>query len=368
MVPTRLAYQQLMPMLLGLLLASSAQGQTYQAVGPRESCPSCQIRLDQIGELTADDSVPALMTMTKLATGPSGGYLLAPLAEEGAYIAVSSSGRLRGLTARPGNGPGELNGLRQVRLYRGDTLLLVTNRLSLAVHDSVIVARAPVAQPWDVVVLDDGSIVMNAPGGGVHTIQRWAPGLEAAIVIDDASSFVKRPYLPGVLRLSPSRGGGFWTAPVNSYRFTRRGRDGSVTARLLRNANWFPDWSAQDERRSSTPEGPRLPRVMGLREDSLGRLWVLSNVPTGRLAGGGRTGTGREPTVMPGVNSWSIEYYSVLEVIDPTTGTLIKRFHSPVLLSAFISADRVYGFLELPDGSIAIRVFRVSLSEPPLRR
>ena len=349
-----------------VVFTSAVHAQERRTILSAQVCGGCRVQLIPVVQLIAPDTLPAVVSITRLTQGGPGEYLLSPLADDASYIALSSRGSLRRFVTRHGAGPGEWNGLRLVRRYHGDTLLVLTNRVSLVVHDSTLVAKAPVAQPWDVAVLEGGEVVMNSPGGGGHTLQLWAPGLRSAIVIDDSSAHVKHPFAPSILRVAASRDGGFWSAPTNTYQFTRRRADGSTSGRYVRQADWFPDWGANEQAESFIPGGHLLPRIMSLREDSLGMLWILVNVPTGRRAPSGdlRAGRGKEPVAMPGVASWGIEFRSVIEVIDPAAGSLLTTFRSPEILSGFVGEDQVYGLREVADGSIAVNVFRVSLIEP----
>lgn len=133
----------------------------------------------------------------------------------------------------------------------------------------------------------------------------------------------------GTLRAVAAGVSGVWTALGTRYVIELWSPDGSRTATITREAPWFMLMTVEELSQRSA-RGEPSPVLRSIDVDALGRIWVLISVADSRWSSAIRVTPGRR---FPEVTDPVRHTDTILEIIDPTAGTLLlsTRFDVPKL-------------------------------------
>lgn len=136
-----------------------------------------------------------------------------------------------------------------------------------------------------------------------------------------------------IRRLAPRHSGGLWTIPfVGDYLIEAWSEGGERSLALKRDVPWYPP---SDGMWDLIPGRPPYPRMLGIWEDTAGRIWTAVLVPEEDW----QDGTGA-PRILEGREIYRIldraeVYDTILEVIDPKRGAVLysQRFDNAISIA-----------------------------------
>jgi hypothetical protein len=121
----------------------------------------------------------------------------------------------------------------------------------------------------------------------------------------------------------------------------------------VRDAPWFAPKGVEAVAGRKPGVTPPPPVVLAIREDSLGRLWIISVVASRDWR--------RYETPNPARPHLTVDPW--LEVIDPERGVVVARKKLPVFGMGFVGDD-MYSYEEDEAGAPIVRLWRLILREP----
>ena len=371
----------LLAMIALLLPLEPAPAQSKQRIRGRASCANCRIELTtgvRLGDREGPgiiESEPSWITQDK-----TGQFLVTQYSSKsGAPILFAPTGTVVSEVGRRGSGPGEYRRAGYSAIARGDTILVSdmgngrVNVYTPTMEFARAVTNPQLGGSTSFVVLSSGVIVANGDittaasvGLPLHLYDanyRFVKsfGAEAATFLPDRRLATRR-------RLARSSDGGFWAAHVTRYVIEKYDSAGVKTIELEREADWFPPHDQgllQGEDRSPKP------LLLGISEDSVGRVWVLSVIGDAawRSAIGtvlpSRLGGGRSPA--PVITDFDKYFDAVLEVIDVKQRRVIASQRFPQALT-FLVNDHIVAQRIETDGDFFIQTWRLGLLVSPQTR
>lgn len=159
--------------------------------------------------------------------------------------------------------------------------------------------------------------------------------------------------------LASGRNGEIIASPVN-YRYVVEMWDttGTLTQRMMRDADWFTPWTVAD-RAARGPRSRPLPRITSVHYDDQGRLWVAAVVadrnwrrPPQRSRTGERTGVSGMS-----VGELARYYDTIIDVLDIRSGRVVLSQRFDALVTQFLENGLVYGLREDPSGLLQIALW-----------
>ncbi len=331
-------------------------------VGATSGCEECSIGVTRTLELEAGPGALGFSdAVMGYSAGSAGFVVVDQVALPERFILFSSRGELIGEVGGSGDGPGEFLAATQILPSEGDSLLLHDmRRRAVSVFDGdhtfarrfLLPANPGITGGWPAILrFADGGIVMNAALGSVEGV-----GLPLHFV--DAEGTVTRsvgsgppsvsshghPTQARVLAFaSPST---FWAAHGSRYEIELWDREGALVKSLRREVDWFPPL---EEGQAPSLIGPG---VQGLFQDAGGLLWVLIRVPNPDAPG--MILPERERLVqegrgaMPSRAEADRRFDTVIEVIDPETGTLMATRRLDEYVNVVDSSGLIFTYEERP--------------------
>jgi hypothetical protein len=340
-------------------LPASAHGQTKPIlIQGLPSCPVCTIERYQLSTIT-DASLPggAIVEGGEVHVNSDLTFLLitGPRWDE-VYVA-DRSGNLVRRVGRTGRGPGEYIGPTYVVEVPSEYWIVdvVLHRITRLSKVSLEVVGTMTLPPGELigapVPFADGSFVLRAD---IRTRDRIGFALHHGSVQGILRSFAPADtILPGrvapPLVLAKTRdGSGVWAAHVNQYRIEKWDTAGRLMSIHERNADWFS--VRTDGRR---PPGQRYAAILGIHEDSSGRLWVHAAIRT---------------TAADGIRFDPSRSESVVEILEPAEGRVLATERFPDVAAA----STMGGFFQMVPrstlgGSLEIEIWGFRLNEKQVR-
>ena len=162
-------------------------------------------------------------------------------------------------------------------------------------------------------------------------------------------------------KIAVSADGSLWTARRQEYMLEHWSANGTPLHRLSRNVEWFQPYVIDD----SFIGGPPRPFVIGINQDSSGRLWVLVSVPNPnwkQALGRGPVVGGRQTTRVASPDPTDV-WWTRIEVIDPRTAEVLANSLIRQSLGGFSSDGNVFSPVVDQDGVAIMRVWRLRLDQ-----
>jgi hypothetical protein len=378
-IPTvRLGARWLLLVTSWLFVPKLVDGQRTVRVTSNLECVGCRIVLQPLARF-GDDIGPGFLpgAPRSIARDRQGRWWVTVHDNDQMVRVYSREGAGGREIGRQGDGPAEYRSPQFVRRARGDSLYVFDKgalRLSVLTAAGTFARRAPGALPismQDVIVLDDGSFVLNADlptrktaGLPLHHYDRNGQllrsfGTDEAVYKQGAPQLVDRV-------LSRAQNGRFWSVLPTRYLIERWTPAGMRELELTRAAEWFePHWRPRVREQGRPPAH----RVVSVHEARDGMLWVSIQVPDARW---------REslapPRMVMGqmrqlVSDGSKATDTILEIIDPQTGKLLvsQRFDEPILRFVDDSDDAgvlAYASSVDNEGLVRVTVWRARIEKP----
>jgi hypothetical protein len=344
-------------------------------ISDRVACGRCTIDLTLVGRIGgAQDSLNYSVSMASLARTASGHFLLGPRSPHAnaAITEYDAAGKYLTAFARPGDGPGEARWPHFLLLSPQDSLYLFDGaKISVFAPNHQFVRTIPslalsVVSAGTAVLLKDGRFVIATEVTGPSRT-----GLPLHLMSSDgtiAKSFgaeapMIRPDDPRELwRVIATAGPAeVWAAHANRYEIERWDVAGILRQVLVRDTPMFPP------SRVLTGMDPIPSIIVALRQDPEGYVWTLLGIPkSGRAASSSRA-TGR--TGGPPPNALNEIFDTVIEVLDPRTGTLVASRRMPLMANGFWSGDLLTTIETNSDDVPVMSIWQVHLTRPaPYRK
>jgi hypothetical protein len=341
-------------------------GQLIRIIDGRPLCPECEVVLKEVVVLghsadpfsVREDGAGVDCLVGRLSTGE---FLMSGPVGGGHVLVYDSLGRFLGSIGRPGQGPGEFG--RQVRLVvgRGDTVFALDDafmRVQRFTHDGQFLGGFPfMGQVPSFALLDDGSLLL-------HRLP-WQPEDHLFHLLSPTGEELAKFGTSSMEELdldfrvvSPSLGGGFWTASLWRYEAHLWEAPGILAGILRREVDWFPSGG-------SYPEGiyerlPPPPFFQHIWEDGSGRLWTYAYLP--------------DPDWRPGLplqprTEWFRRTFDTrIELIDLGQARLIASGTYETRLARVCNSHLMYTVLETEEGDTRVQVLEPVLMGAGVRR
>ena len=357
-----------------LLPGAAARAQDTTILRMATSCAGCRIEVRQVATLTmpADSAGYPHPWATVMRRGPTGGFVVAPLDDNGSFAMFSSAGRFERTVGRPGRGPGEYVFVPIVRALSGDSLLAldaVLRRLAVLTPNGDFVRSLRIdVDVEDVIVLPDRRLVLRTTAvsrdGAAHPFRLVSPAGEITASFGSSGRAVRPGDVLDMSRAVAWDGAsGIWSSRLNRYELEHWQLGGTRTRTLVRTVDWFPAWQGSP----NVPTRARpLPQILGIQRDAGGLLWVFTRVPdpAWKPAAAPPAPTQRgEERATAALADWDGWVDMIVEVIDPVVGEVLVSQRLPELYTPSRTAglaSRRRDHEDIPD----IAVFAFTLVRP----
>lgn len=333
-----------------------------------------QIREAPALTLRPVDRGPSLAKLPNSIAMDSRGRVYLALADAGELPAVyDRDGKFIGLIGRKGSGPGEFRSANWISVDDSDTLFVLdraNGRLSVFDPAYRFVRSAPIPVGAHALVALPGLLVVNA---AVPDVDRIGFPLHAFDRVGNVVEFLEldRPTVlphqedPLLRALAPSGSGHLWSATMfGPHRLERVDSRGRVVRVLELSGRWLP---RRNLFRPSLPRGQPYSSVAAIREDAVGRLWVVLRVPDPRWRSGlqwPRDSPDRERSGTPVVVDYHRVFDCIVAVIDPATAKVLATRRSDRYCEAMPAAGLLATVREDGDGAQLIEIARLTITRP----
>lgn len=269
-------------------------------------------------------------------------------------LVYNSDGDLEAVWGRGGEGPGEYQTIRQLLMLRGDSLGVLdpgSSRLTILNSDgSVARTQGLAVHPFEIAQLDNGTLVVagrqyTASGSGyaMHVVRpdgsarRFGPAVTVLPTRPSAS-----------LRRLAAAGETVWAARPDRYELTEYAADGTPLRVLKREADWFPE--RETEGAVDFAKEPPFPFLADVHVDEEGLVWTLVRLAADDWA------PVDDPGLMP---SWGRYFDSIVEVIDPDRGLVVRSQRFPWYGHRFTNDGLVVSHREDILGVLVLDIWRL---------
>lgn len=345
-----------------LFLAQPVSGQDTLVVSSTATCPECSIEFEEVVTLgSAEDPELLPPPIVHVVRTEAGRYFAISRLGAGRdrLFVFGPEGEFVGTTGRAGDGPGEFRMIAWHVTDELDSLFVfdqLGNRLTVfSPADSVVrterisLSPEPIhgavrlgPQEW---VLAQAIPTPERAGYPLHLIQSGrivrSFGSQNPRVLPDWPSLNVRHITSGAGRT-------VWSVQPDRYEVELWDPEGSLRKVLRRDAPWFP---RRERRGRVMGQEPPDPLVQAVRVLANGHLAVLVSVPDSHWRPRSREAGEFGPR---GLGYERVEYETVIEIIDPSSGRLIASGRHPEFMFGFLGDDLVvsrrvdeWGFLYL---------------------
>jgi hypothetical protein len=293
------------------------------------------------------------------------GYFVSYDANDAEILVFDSLGTFVRTVGRRGSGPGEYQFIRWLRsdgsnLYVFDGRLLRQTVLTADLH---VARTTPLpghllgdAEPLGDSLTAVNSFVGTVAAAGLLVHVFGATGSVVKSIAEDSAGYRADMSRNAWRPLARARDGEIWIARRGWYRIEKWNvESGRNTLILVNDVPWFPPHVVPSQTSALTKPTPLIEDIY---EDQSGRLWILITVadPNWRRA----AGPTREGVVT--VADRNKFFDSVVEIIDPSTGTLLASRRVPEYLTQFISGGQAISYEEATSGAGRVLVWQLRLN------
>jgi hypothetical protein len=337
----------------------NAAAQAPTVITDRVQCRECRIKHSLVATLGRSNDADLLADAPVIAHSGGPLFLAVGSIPRVKVLVYDSTGRQVTAWGRQGSGPGEFRGIRSVRRFRGDSVLVLEPgprratvlaptgsyvrqvQLPLAADEIV-----PLAHAWVVAGID-----FERGGHPLHTLSTSG---ELLASFGGPLAPPARGRLSSVTRIiaADHSGAGVWAARPDRYELEHWSVAGQRTMVVHRRAGWFPP---VDRVSRSKWSDPIFPGILSLYQDSQGLLWVLGRVPKDRW---------RPTPENYGLTLQTdpLNYDTVIEVLDVKARRLLASPRYPWVAHRFTESGLVVSHRENADGILVAALWRVSLT------
>lgn len=299
--------------------------------------------------------------------------MVVPSVQQGAILLFDSTGAFVRRVGRPGQGPGEYVAVVAVEPGIGDSVLVMdagNHRLDVLTPLLGSGRSAPLAlEGAEIAALADGGLLMSTGFGRrgaepSHRLHRLDPSFrvvrsfmaEASIGRDEDPARARR-------RMSATRRGIVAVAHHGDYVVEIWDGSGRHLETLRREPEWFP--ASPPEAGRPLDREPR-PRVVDVRLDEDGRIWILAHVPDPEWEEAVKPG--RDPYGRPAMaiaqSDLSDYMDSVVEILDLRTNALVASVRMDPYVDFLLPGGFAASYREDEVGHPRIDVWQLTLAGP----
>jgi hypothetical protein len=243
-------------------------------------CAGCTVRLDQVGRIGSLDGPDALSERAVMVL-VGGDLVVSDVHARGVITRYSLTGAPLGQYSRSGEGPGELQFVRRMRVGAGDTLYVDDGAGNIHRFDGAGAFVDRIGVPvsladflplgGDTVLVSSLGRTAEVAGYPLHIFDR--AGVLASL---GGEHLLTRQRELALRRVLADRGeGGVWAAHVMDYVLEGWTLDGHRTTFMTRRPSWFLFWAGIQWLASTAPPASSVSSVF---EDDEGLLWVVLTV------------------------------------------------------------------------------------------
>jgi hypothetical protein len=353
------------------LLAAVAAAQSpipTQVLREDPGCRSCTIRVDSVRSL-GDPDGPGMFDHrpTQALLSARGAIYVGLAPPSGLAYVFDSTGRFVKRVGTKGRGPGEYTDASAMIAGPRDSITIIdlfNNRTSVLSPTGQFARAFPLPiRSVLAVSLANGNTAMSGTSRALGQVGEPFHLIDAEGRV--LRSFGAEAPVPARLgtsigkRLTASRDNSFWAAATSSYSIERWSDRGERLQSFTRTVNWF----ANVDTPSSGSRGTMpTPKIVAMREDADGYLWLLIQVASTnwrRALGPPKQEKGVGVTY-PDLRE-DLAYDTVVEVIDPRRGTVLTSRRLPGSISCFIADNLVGRYVEDSDGVPRLVIMRMRL-------
>jgi hypothetical protein len=334
----------------------AAVAQVTVVLPERAQCPACRVSFDKVVTLGRSTDAELIADWPTVQRGPGGQYYVSGASPRSKFLVYGADGALLRAVGRAGGGPNEFRAVVRISSLGGDSIAVIDagNRRIAVLGGDDRVAHSLVT-PFQVVDLAgsrDGVIVSGparAPDNSMRPVHLLGSDGRILRSFGDPIAASTESTLNMAQRaVAVDDAGGVWMAPFDTYRIERWSRTGQRTMTIRRSPAWFPPRTTTGSRR--TWRDPLVSRMRDVWIDSTGLLWVMAVTPKSQWKPSeGNWG---------GIETDQLNYDTMIEVIDPSTRTLLVTQRFPWVGGQFMDDGSVYTYETNPDGIITIDILR----------
>ncbi len=349
--------------------SAAAQSLALSRIPSTVSCSACSISVRRVTTLGNGSRAGALPIMPLQVTQDARGRIFAVVSVGDQPVLVyDSTGKFIRVLGRVGDGPGEFRRAWRVD-FKGDTIIVFDSRNRRA---SLFSASFEYRRQFPLFAffaeslrLPSGNYVGNSSvssasrsGMPLHFFTETALG--KSFGGSDTVVFDPRQDMRERLRFSLSTHGRFWVADELSYVVTQYDTTGRQIRRIARVAEWFPP--SPNKIVLPTPTVPPYSRIIAVREDRAGLLWVFTAVADPKWAQGlgPKSSTADGPTGHRW-DSYELMFDTQIEVIDTRANRVVSAVRIPELVLASLSENKV-AILRDQNGEPVVDVVQINLT------
>lgn len=350
--------------------ASPLQAQRLVQIGSVTTCARCLIELEHVATVGDDDGLGMLGSVV-IARDSRGRFYIFDYSDRGPIKLYAPDGTFVRVIGGEGRGPGEYLIVPAIVVGAGDTVHVFDsgNLRHTVLSPSLAVVRTHLIDvnifPFQCVQLPGGDFVLNgirrtaeSLGYPLHRFTHDG-GFVGSFGTDDTFVTPQTEYQKARRTIAAAEGGGVWAAHPTEYRLEHWDDQGQLVTQLVRNADWFPP---HDNYGVLSPDRPPEPRIVAVRVID-GNVWVVIHVGSAEWRRWIRRRRGRDGVYWE-AEAYERVYDTVIEVIDPTRGSLIASTRFEHLPLGFLDAAHVYSARGATGDVKRYDVWRVRLRNP----
>lgn len=334
-----------LPSVLAVLALSSPLA--GQAAMTLEECDPCDFEMELVVRLGAIHDDVYLSPFVSVARDSKGHFLAGPTFNPGQFVVFDSTGNILRTVGRHGQGPGEMRGIRAIRVWSDSVFVLTHGFVHVFDQDYQYVRRfsAPVIHRRGYAATSDafvyngssrtGNVIASSPDGKIVR-ETWAAS-------DDW-----RPGPYSEMANLSSAGGTLAFSSLASYEISVL-KQGTVT-QFRRQVDWFRPWHDNDS--GIGPNGMALARLAGLH--------VVNDSLVVALAARQERRRDLTDETVDYSRDDHLYWDTQVELIDIHNGRVLGSVKRPEVMVGGAGGPLVYSVEAESTGVVTVNVWRIS--------
>lgn len=332
---------------------STLPAQETVRIGESPTCRSCQAELLPVVQLGSLDDPAGFAPVIQIARNSNDEYVVSSGTFDGELFVYGKNGEFLRTVGRRGEGPGEFRRLQLLDFDAQDSLHAIEAsgpRHSVFGPDFSFVRTVPMqARTMAMRIEDSGAVFAAAPTmteDGSYALQRISPDGTRLAAFDPMDPEARGPAAMGRnITIDPA--GRRWSMGMADYDLKEWAEDGQLIRILEAHRDWISESIPMRLERDQPPPG----QISGLEADEAGLLWVFAAVPDADWAP-----PAPQTRPFPGTM-----YDTVVEVVDPTDGSLLARSSFDDLVIPF-ATGAAYSMVEEASGDLRVQIWRLKVT------
>lgn len=350
--------------------------QAIVRVSERSACSKCEIVIEQTGTFADSHGVRTLPGMPSLAADDRHGRIwLSFVARDARPRIYDAQARLTAILPKV-EGNASYTSLTQVTLWRDTAYVYYPRAMTMTVFGPSLrqlrEAKVSIPAAEAMIRLGNGNIVTAAllatpeeVGFPLHAYDSQGKLKKSFGATSEVFSAEMIPQLRRRIAAATDPNE-VWAAHVYRYDIELWDTNG----RLKKTYERRPDWFSTRKERPVLPSSRQAPQpfIQAIRQDSAGLIWVLINVasPSWRTAADFREMRAtRTDSLIDTPQHMDRLLNTVIEVIDPATGSLLASKRLPAALNRILDDQHAMGLRQLRRREWEADLWTFRLERPP---